>query len=181
MNFLWSGSQNRSRAKVSLIQCCQAYEDGGINLINLQDALVSLMVKWIVKAIEPSKSNLHHLLRHRLSHFQPHANGRWSPSLDYFTLPQLQTHRGSKVWNRVGDSWKKLKHEIAQIRPTTPEALGVESFWWSSFIPLIGPGFSKARAAQLHRKGLKKVRDALAGDKIISAPEATTKFGLLED
>lgn len=51
-----------------------------------------------------------------------------------------------------------------------------KSFWWSDFATIIGPGFAKLRAAQLHRAGLRK--DAWEGDGFISAESARGKFGL---
>jgi hypothetical protein len=69
INYLSSGSTNNSRAKISWKQCYQTHDMGGINLINSKDALVALMTKWVIKACKPRKSNLHHMLHFRLSHF----------------------------------------------------------------------------------------------------------------
>ena len=44
--------------------------------------------------------------------------------------------------------------------------------------PLIGPGFSNARAAELHTAGLRKYRDVWHRGAFISADEAQIKFGL---
>jgi hypothetical protein len=63
-NYFWSRSLNRSRSKVSWIQCCQTKNKGEVNLINPVDAMTTLMVKWVIKAMELGTSNLHHLLRH---------------------------------------------------------------------------------------------------------------------
>lgn len=35
---------------------------GGLKLINLEDAVVGLMTKWITKALEPSNLNLYLML-----------------------------------------------------------------------------------------------------------------------
>lgn len=45
-------------------------------------------------------------------------------------------------------------------------------------MPLVGAGFSKLRACQLHRKGLRLVRDALAADQFLDFGEAQVRFGL---
>lgn len=66
---MWSGSLHQARTKVSWLQCCQSKDSGGINVINPQDALVALIVKWVLKAYKPGSSNLHVLIRHRLSNF----------------------------------------------------------------------------------------------------------------
>lgn len=48
----------RSRLKVGWIWCCQSRVKGAINLIHSKDAMIVLMVKWVIKAIEPRQSNL---------------------------------------------------------------------------------------------------------------------------
>lgn len=53
------------------------------------------MVKWILRACELDNSNLYALLR--FSNFQPYEQGRWAPSLEYFTL-LFQAKKGSKAW-----------------------------------------------------------------------------------
>jgi hypothetical protein len=42
-----------------------------------------------------------------------------------------------------------------------------ESLWWSEFVPLVGPGFSKTQATQLHRTSLKRVGDAWKGNSFL--------------
>jgi hypothetical protein len=106
---------NWSRSKVSWIQCCQVKGKGGINLVNPANALTAMMTKWIMKVVEPGSSNLHLMLRFRLSHCQPYSGGRWAPNLEYFTLPRFQAKRGSKVWNRIGTSWKALVKDIQGV------------------------------------------------------------------
>lgn len=71
LNYLAAGKVERSRARVSWIQCCQSKQDGGIGLINPEDAVAALMAKWVIKAMEPNTSNLHLLLRLKLSQAQP--------------------------------------------------------------------------------------------------------------
>lgn len=113
----------------------------------------------VIKVGELGTSNLHFMLRFRLSNFQPYIGGNCAPSLEYFTILQFQAKKGSIVWNRVGSSWRSLHHELLLVRLSTPEEVSVESFWWSSFLTMIGHGFSKLRATQLHHKGLRKIRD----------------------
>jgi hypothetical protein len=145
---------------VSWIQCCQVKGKGGINLVNPANALTAMMTKWIMKVVEPGSSNLHLMLRFRLSHCQPYSGGRWAPNLEYFTLPRFQAKRGSKVWNRIGTSWKALVKDIQGVKPRIFEEVMNESFWWSEFAEIMGPGFAKSRAAQLHRVDLQYIQDA---------------------
>jgi hypothetical protein len=82
-NYLWSGTMNRSRYKVSWLQCCQTRKAGGINLVNPEDAMTAFMTKWVKKAVEPGNSNLYLMLRFRLERFQPYSGRNWAPSLEF--------------------------------------------------------------------------------------------------
>lgn len=65
------------------------------------------------------------------------------------------------------------------MRSSNPEEVGAELFWWSSFLLLIGPGFSNNCAASLHRKGLRQIRDSRVGGRFLTVDEARVHFGLL--
>jgi hypothetical protein len=177
-NYLWSGSMRRLRSKVSWIQCYQTKGKEGINLINPKDAMITLMCKWLLKAVEPGTSNLHILLRHKVEHFQLYSGGKWSPSLEYFTLPKFQAKKGSKAWNIVGTSWRALVKDVSRVRPSSFEEVMGESMWWSEFAPLVGPGFSKAHATQLHKAGLKRVANAWHDGTFLSTTMTQERFGL---
>lgn len=89
-SFMWSGDVKRGRNRVNWISCCQPRAEGGLNLINPEDAVTALMIKWIVKACEPLTSNFHRMLRFCMSSFQPYqttsAGGgplAWSSSPSY--------------------------------------------------------------------------------------------------
>lgn len=82
-------------------------------MINPEDAVVALMMKWIIKACEPLTSNLHLMLRYRLSHFQPYQSGKWVPSMEFFTLANHQSRKGSKVWDRVVAAWEKMLPDVS--------------------------------------------------------------------
>lgn len=62
-NYMWSGALLQARTKFAWLQCCQPKDKGGINVVNPQDAVMALMVKWVLKACEPGTSNLHEFLR----------------------------------------------------------------------------------------------------------------------
>jgi hypothetical protein len=76
-NLFCSGSVSRTRVRVSWKTCCLRREDGGLNMIDPQEALTTLMSKWIVTALEPGMSNFKTLLRHRLNQLQPFSWGKW--------------------------------------------------------------------------------------------------------
>lgn len=56
-----------------------------------------------------------------------------------------------------------------------------ESFWWSEFSSQIGLGFSRIRAAQLHKAGLQKVGDVWNGSRFLSQMEVAARFGLRDE
>ena len=74
-NYLWGGKSTQSRKRIAWLQCCQPKDKGGINLLNPPDVLNTMMTKWVIKACEPVQSNLHTLLRYRLSGYQPYSRG----------------------------------------------------------------------------------------------------------
>jgi hypothetical protein len=80
-NFYWAGTTQQARARVAWQTCCLKHCDGGLNLIDPQEASIALMAKWVVVACEPGASNFKALLWYRLSLFQPHSRGKWNPRL----------------------------------------------------------------------------------------------------
>lgn len=164
-----------------LSQCCLEKKEGGINLINPDDAVAALMTKWVIKAMEPNQSNLHLLLRFKLSQYQPYSGGRWMESLDYFPIQKHQARNGSIVWNRVAAAWKTLLPSIKTVTPRNWEELMSTSWWCYPLVPMIGPGFSRAMAATLHIAGLRTYRDAWYRGRLMTAEEAKTAFGLWPD
>ena len=181
MNYVAGGKLQRARVRVSWQQCCQTKSKGGVNLINPEDAVTALMTKWLIKAMEPGDSNLHLFLRFRLSQYQPYASGRWSQSLDYFTLSKHQRKKGLLVWNQVASAWKCMLPFVSTSNPFNWEELMSCSFWWLPSCPAAEAGFTMARAASLHKHGLKWYRDIWRGGRFLTPLEAQVKFGLLPD
>lgn len=116
-NFLWAGDSKRGRNRVNWLTCCQSKVEGVLGLINPEDAVVALMTKWLVKACEPLATNLHVMLRYRLSHFQPFTRGHWQPSMEFFTLSSHQSRKGSKIWNWVVAAWEKMLPDVSFVEP----------------------------------------------------------------
>lgn len=100
-----------------------------MNFINPIDAMMALMVKWVVKATKPNDSNLHYMLEFRLANFQPYSQRRWASSLEFFTLPKFQATSKSKVYNQVGTVWWELVKEISKVRPFSFEEVMNGPFW----------------------------------------------------
>jgi exonuclease III len=177
-NYLWGGKPSIARKRIAWVQCCQTKENGGVNLLNPPDVLDAMMTKWILKACEPGQSNLHTLLRYRLQGYQPYSQGRWSPSLEFFTKDGHQSKRGSSPWNRVARSWRSMRKDLMYVRPESHEELLNESFWWSNFLSAIGPGFAKARATTMHKAGLKRIKDVWQDGALLPTEEVSRLYGL---
>ena len=96
-NYLWSGREHRARARVAWNTCTKKMSVGGLSLTDPQDALVSLMGKWMIKACEPGQSNLLTFLRYRLSLYKPATVRRWDPDTTWFMSPSHKSVPGSKI------------------------------------------------------------------------------------
>lgn len=82
-----------------------------------------------------------------------------------------------KAWSKAGSSRRALVNELQYVNLCVAE-VACESFWWSTSFSLIGTGFSKICASQLHRAGLKCIRDARNDDSFMTAQEAEVSFEL---
>jgi hypothetical protein len=136
------------------------------------------MTKWVLKALEPSTSNLHVLLRYRLSNYQPYQGGRWANSLEFFIVLGHQSHNGLMGWNRTTAAWKSSLWDLQYVNPQNIDNLFSCSLWHCSEVALIGPGFSKQRTFVLHKADMCRYRDVLNGNTFISAEAAQIKFDL---
>lgn len=154
-----------------------------MNIIHPHDSVTSLHLKWVVKALEPGQSNLHLMLRYRLSNFQPFKSAAWAPSMEFFVLPGHQAKQGSRIWNRVSTAWAKPLPDVSFIEPQCFEELLSSSFWWNPYAPAIEPEFSRDRAGQLHRMGLRFVRDAWHDREVrfLRPDEVACRHGLRPD
>jgi hypothetical protein len=181
-NYLFAGTSQPARARVAWQVVCSQKKDGGLNIVNPAEAVEALMSKWIISACEPGSSNFKLLLRHRLSGYQPYAQGQWARSLEWFSQHNHKASSGSRIWNRVGRAWKSLVSEVVQVGPNSYDEWLSTSFWWSPGMRAIGPDFSRVRASELFNAGLHFVRHAWREDsaRIISAQEAAGLFGLRE-
>jgi hypothetical protein len=131
-NYFWSGSADRARAGVAWSACCLDRNAGGLNFINPSEAVVALMMKWIISAYEPGTSNFKALLRYRLSHCQPYGRGSWPVTMTWFHLPDHKGASGSPIWQRVIKSWKVMVTSIQVREPTTFEEWLATDFWWGA-------------------------------------------------
>lgn len=123
------------------------------------------------------------MLRFCLFHFQPYARSRWQPSMEFFTLSSHQSHKGSKIWNRVVAAWEKMLPDVSFVEPQCFEEFLNTSFWWNEYVAVIGAGFSRSRAGELHARGLRRIRDAWHHDQVcfLSCKEVVERFDLSTD
>jgi hypothetical protein len=100
-NYLWMSENHSYHSWIAWPTCCLKKRDGGLGMVDPAEAVISLMCKWIITAIELGSSNFKRLLRYRLSMFQPYASGNWSPNLLWFIFPHHPARMDSKIWERT--------------------------------------------------------------------------------
>ncbi|KAG0605467.1 hypothetical protein M758_9G061900 [Ceratodon purpureus] len=130
-NYVWSGTAENARVRVSWTDCCAPKSSGGLGLIDPAEALASLMTKWILRALEPGRSALHLLLRHRLAKLQPPGPGRWPRTLHWTLTSGFRAPRGSHF---VGSTHQWLaghraicrRHSTLHLRGGTERKLMVD-------------------------------------------------------
>jgi hypothetical protein len=105
-SYLWSRSENTTRARVNWGDYIMPKKVGGLSLTLPEDAMKALMSKWINQALLPSKSNLQIILRYHIMHLQPSYHGPWGPSSLWPFSSSFSTKGGSKVWHLITQSWK---------------------------------------------------------------------------
>ena len=179
-NYLWSGKEQLTRTRINWRECCMRKKNGGLGLVDPEAAKTSLMCKWIVKAMEPSESNLQTMLRYRLARFNPLMGRSWGVSLDWFTCKNHIGVAGSKVWGHISKAWKVMAKGIYQLPPRIRMELLHSNIWWSDGIELINNGVEYAKGLELYRKGIRCVDDMWDSEQrnFITWDVAKNKFGL---
>lgn len=66
------------------------------------------------------------------------------------------------------------------VEPQCFEEFLGSSFWWNEHAVIIGAGFSRARAGELHARGLQRIRDAWNFEQVrfLTGPEVADRFDL---
>ncbi len=70
-NYLWLGEEKFIQTRVSWNECCLKKKYGELGLIDPKMAKTNLLIKWIVKAMEPGDSNFQLILRYSISRYSP--------------------------------------------------------------------------------------------------------------
>ena len=157
-NYLWSGSDINCRARVRWDDLCLHRVHGGLSLLDPEITREALLGKWIIHSLEPGTSNLKTLLRHRIAQINPTTRGgRWRSSTNWLPVHGFSSPRGSSIWTKVIQVWKKLVRCTAPTIPTTREDVITTSLWWASKFIGGNFGFSIPRGHTLHNRGLRNI------------------------
>jgi hypothetical protein len=81
----------------------------------------------------------------------------------------------------VTQGWKVVLPDLQYNPPSCIEDLLSCNVWSCPEVALIGPGFSRRCAANLHKAGLRKYRDIMRGAGFITADEVQERFGLKQE
>lgn len=65
--YLWAGNIHATRTRVAWSVCCVKKGDGGLGLVEPEDAMDALLIKWVMLAVTSGDSNLQYMLRFRLA------------------------------------------------------------------------------------------------------------------
>ena len=149
-------------------------------MVNPKHTLTALLCKWIVYMCKLGESIFKNLLKYRLKSFQPHAQGKWGHSLEWFTNTNHKSSSGSKQWGRVTRTWRDLILEIHVNPPLSYNEWMCSSFWWNDRIGNMGPEFSQERVIELHQVGIQFICNVWQENSLrfILADEACLRFGL---
>ena len=99
--------------------------------------------------------------------------------MEYFTINKHQRKKESIVWNQATLAWKIMLPFVSFRRPTNWDELLSCSFWWLQSNSAINMDLSVARAASLHKKGLRRYRDIWRNGSFMNPLEVQENFGLL--
>jgi hypothetical protein len=116
--FLWAGRETRTLVRVAWPTLCHRYRDGGLRIIDPEQAMMALMSKWIILALQRGNSNVQLMLRYRLLRTQPTTGANWTSNPRWAMLHIHRTRPWSKVWLRIGKAWKSLVKELSPCDPS---------------------------------------------------------------
>lgn len=156
--FLWAGRDSRTPARVAWSKICRRKGDGGLGILDPDQALTALLCKWILHALRPSCSNIQLFLRYRLLRTFPNKTNKWSPDPTWILQPQPRIRPGSKLWTRIGRAWQQMAPELHLGDPQSYYELWNRPLWWENELRLVELVSSKERGAALHKQGMRLIR-----------------------
>jgi hypothetical protein len=181
--FLWAGRESRAKARVVWSVICQKYRDGGLGILDPEQAMAALLSKWVLLVFQPGNTNVQLFLRYRLLHTQPYADTKWVADPGWPLLPNHKSKPGSKLWNRVSKAWKLMVKDVVFEVPDHFYSVLYRRLWLEDGLSLIGPHMSKGRAAELFRIGMQTIRDVwdLEAGQLYEWEEICERFPLGPD
>jgi hypothetical protein len=99
-NYLWMAEDRPCWARIAWHVCSLKKKDGGLGLVDPAEAMVAMMSKWVLSALEPWDSNLKLLLWNRLSLYQPYWGGIGSRTFTGSPSPTMPREPDQKCGNR---------------------------------------------------------------------------------
>jgi hypothetical protein len=89
--------------------------------------------------------------------FQPFLLAAWTPFLEWYILPEHKASPGSALWHRTTTAWKSMAKDIQVLPPQLYDEWLTINFWLRTRQAIIGAGFTRCRAIQLHNASLKRI------------------------
>jgi hypothetical protein len=151
---MWSSFDHRCRARVAWYDCCAARRLGGLDLVDLDDALLVLSTKWLIKALTPGNSNLQYLLQFKLLQVYLAGKGGWPSHIQWALVNKFTTRKGSRARDKITQSWRRLVPHIQFFSSNNGDEVLSTNLWWTTSYVGMHFGFSRARAATLMRRGM---------------------------
>lgn len=74
--FIWAGRETMALAWVAWSTICNKYRDGSLGILDPEQALIALMLKWVIQAFQLGNSNIQLFMRYRLLHAQPYTRAK---------------------------------------------------------------------------------------------------------
>jgi hypothetical protein len=88
--------------------CCPKIRVKDLGLVDREEVLLILLVKWVLLASRPNSFNLQILLHFCLSRIRPNKNKKWGANLNWVLCCNHQASERSHVWNMITKAWKGL-------------------------------------------------------------------------
>jgi hypothetical protein len=178
--FIWANKETKVPARVAWLTVCHRYRDGSLGIMDLKQALTTLLSKWIIQALQPNNSNIQLFLRYMLLSMQPYSGAKWLADPSWALQHDHKSKPGSKIWIRNSRAWKYIVKAVSLNEPTNFYGVLNRGLWLEGCLNLIGPNMSKARGRELFQMGMQAIRDVwnLEEGQLYNWEEITTIFYL---
>jgi hypothetical protein len=114
-NFVWARGKHHARAIIKWGDWCMQIFLGELGLINLQEALVVLLSKWVLKALKPRDSNFKIWLWFKLKKCKPSKHVMWILDLNWALVHIHVSPLDSKICVKAMKAWKLMGVELPLV------------------------------------------------------------------